>query len=90
MLDNYRRVIAAFLVVDKTNQVRFCEEIFLVANISLKIVLGISFLILSNADIDFSGRELQWRTYITKEALPTTRRVKLVGKKEFAATALDP
>ena len=26
----------------------------------------------------------------TEEALPTTRRVELVGKKEFAAAALDP
>ena len=60
------------------------------ANVSLKVVLGILFLILSSADVDFLGRKLQWRTYTTEEALPTTRRVKLVGKKEFAAVALDP
>ena len=48
------------------------------------------FLTLSGADIDFSGRKLRWRTYTTKKALPTTRRVELVGKKEFAAVALDP
>ena len=28
--------------------------------------------------------------YTAKEALPTTRRVELVSKKEFAAAALDP
>ena len=28
--------------------------------------------------------------YTIKEALPTTKRVELVGKKEFAAAALDP
>ena len=44
---------------------------------------------MSIADVDFLGRELWWRTYTTKEALPSTRRDKLVGKKEFAATALD-
>ena len=48
------------------------------------------FLTLSGADVDFLGRELWWRTYTTQEALPTTRRVELVGKKEFAAAALDP
>ena len=48
------------------------------------------FLTLSGADVDFSGRELRWRTYTTEEVLPTTRRVELVGKKEFAAAALDP
>ena len=60
------------------------------ANASPKIVLGMPFLPLSSADVDFFGRELRWRTYTTKEALPTTRRVELVGKKEFAAIVLDP
>ena len=50
---------------------------------------------MSGADVDFLDRELQWRTYTTQAyttqaALPTTRRVELVGKKEFAAAALDP
>ena len=48
------------------------------------------FLILNGADIDFLGRELRWRTYSNEKALPITRRVILMGKKEFAAAALDP
>ena len=83
-------VVAAFSVEDKANQVRFFEETFLVANVSPEVVLGMPFLTLSGADVDFSGRELRWRTYTTEEVLPTTRRVELVGKKEFAAAALDP
>ena len=89
MLDIFRIVVSAFSVTDKANRVRFFEETFLVANVSLEVVLGMPFLILSNADVDFLGRELRWRTYITKEALSTTRRIELVGKKEFAAVALD-
>ena len=88
MLNTY--VVAAFSVEDKANRVRFFEETFLVANVSLEVVLGMPFLFLSGADVDFSGRELRWKTYTTKEVLPTTRRVELVGKKEFAAAALDP
>ena len=83
-------VIAAFSVVEKANRVRFFEKTFLVANVSPEVVLGMPFLTLSGADVDFSGWELRWRTYTTKKALPTTRRVELVGKKEFAAAALDP
>ena len=83
-------VVAAFSVEDKANRVRFFEETFLVADVSPVVVLGMLFLTLSGADIDFSGRELWWRTYTTKKVLLTTRRVKLVGKKEFAATALNP
>ena len=86
----YGMVVAAFSVENKANQVRFFEETFLVANVSPKVVLGILFLILSGADIDFLERELWWKTYTTKEAFSTTRRIKFVGKKEFAAETLDP
>ena len=48
------------------------------------------FLTLSGADVDFLGYELWWKIYTTEEALPSTRRIKLVGKKEFAAAALGP
>ena len=89
-LDTHGMVVVAFSVEDKANRVRFFEETFLVANVSPKVVLGMPFLTLSGADVDFSGRELRWRTYTTEEVLPTTRRVELVGKKEFAAAALDP
>ena len=88
-LETYEMVVATFLVEDKTNRVKFFEETFLVANISPKVVLGMLFLTLGSADVDFLGRELRWRTYTTKEALPTTRRIELVGKKEFTAVALD-
>ena len=90
MLDTYGIVVVAFLVKNKANWVRFFEETFLVANISLKEVFRISFLTLSGADVDFLGRELWYKIYITKKAFPTTRHVKLVGKKEFAAAVLDP
>ena len=83
-------VVAAFLVVDKANWVRFFEEIFLMANISPKIVFGMLFFIPSSADVDFSGQKLQLKTYTIKKTLSTTRHVKQVRKKEFAAAALDP
>ena len=89
-LDTHGMVVTAFSVEDRANRVRFFEETFLVANVSLEVVLEMPFLTLSGADVDFSGRELRWRTYTTEEVLPTTRRVELVGKKEFAAAALDP
>ena len=90
MLDTHGMVIAAFLVVDKANRVRFFEKTLLMANVSPEVVLGMLFLTLSNANNDFLGRELRWKTYTTEETLPTTRHVELVEKKEFAATVLDP
>ena len=89
MLNTHKMVVVAFSVVNKLYQVRFFEETFVVANISPKVVFGMSFFTWSGVNVDFLGREFQWKTYITKKALPTTRRVKLVDKKEFVATALN-
>ena len=58
-LDTHGIVVAAFSVEDKANRVRFFEKTFLVANISPEVVLGMPFLTLSGADVDFSGRELR-------------------------------
>ena len=76
--------------MDKANRVRFFEETFLVANVNPDIVFRMLFLILSSADVNFSGWKLRRRTYTIKKALSTTKRVELVGKKEFAAATLDP
>ena len=90
ILDIIEMVFVAFSMTDKANQVRFFEKTFLMANVSLEVVFGMLFFTLSGADVNFLSWELWWRTYTTKGALPTIRRVELVGKKEFAAAVLDP
>ena len=55
----------------------------------MEVVLKISFLILSNADIQFCKKELTWRSYTTAEALHTTKWVELINKKEFVKTSLN-
>ena len=76
-------------MTNTANWVRFFEETFLIANVSPEIILGMLFLILSGAKLDFLGWELRWRTYTTKKVFPTTRRIKLLDKEEFVAAALD-
>ena len=51
-------MVAAFLVTDQANKEKFFEEIFLVANVSSDVVLGMPFFTLSGADIDFPKRKL--------------------------------
>ena len=58
-LDIFGMVVAAFSLTDKTNQVRFFKKTILVANVSPEIVLGIFFLTLSSANVDFLGWELR-------------------------------
>ena len=88
-LATYDMIIAAFQVVDKLGSFCFFQETFLLADISMEVVLGISFLTFGNANIQFTKKQLTWRTYTTKKALPTTRQVEIIDQKEFAKTALD-
>ena len=90
ILETFGMVIAAFSVTDQANRLMFFEKIFLVINVSPDVVFGMPYLILNNEDIDFWKRELWWKSYIIEEALFIIKRVKLVGKKEFTAAALDP
>ena len=52
-LETYGMVVSTFSVLDKDGRERFFKESFLLADISPDVVLGITFLTMSNADIDF-------------------------------------
>ncbi len=88
-LETYEIIVSTFSVLDKDGRERFFEKSFLLADVKSDIVFEMLFLTMSNADIDFQAQDLQWRSYITKDVFPTTRQVELIGKKEFAAAALD-
>ena len=55
----------------------------------MDLVLKMSFLIFSNADIQFAKKEWTWKSYITKKALPTTQKIEFINKKKFAKAKLD-
>ena len=59
------------------------------ADTKFKVILGMPFLKISNADVAFSEGTLTWKSYTTNKALPTTKRVRLVDPKEFVIAALD-
>ena len=88
-LETFGMVLASFQVEDKLGRTRYFQETFLLADISVEVVLGMPFLTLSNADIQFAEKELTWRSYTVAEALPTTKRVEIIDRKEFAKAALD-
>ena len=81
MLDTFGIIVTAFLVMNKANRVRFFEKTFLVANVSLEIVLGMLFFTLSGVDVNFLGWELRWKTYTTEKALPTIRTRRASGEE---------
>ena len=55
----------------------------------MEVVLGMFFFIFSNADVQFAEKELIWKTYTTKKALPSTCQVEIIDQKEFAKATLD-
>lgn len=73
---------------DKLRSVRIFQETFFFAEIRVEVVLGMLFLIFSNADIHFPKKHLTYRSYTIAEAQPTTKRVELIDKKEFAKATL--
>ena len=58
------------------------------ADTAMKVVLGMFFLALSKVEVNFAKQELTWRTYSLDKALPTTKRVQIIDRREFAAAAL--
>ncbi len=89
-LETFGMVLVNFQVEDKLGRAWFFQETFLVANVSVEVVLGMLFFTLSNADVVFKDRELIWKSYTPTEALLTTKRVLMIGRKELVAAALDP
>ena len=83
-------VLVNFQVEDKLGRAWFFQETFLVANVSVEMVLGMLFFTFSNADVVFKDRELIWKSYTPAEALLTTKRVLMIGRKKLVAAALDP
>ena len=71
----YKMIVAVFLIINQVNRVKFFEETFLIANISLDIVCEMLFLTLSSANVDFSKKKLRWRFYTIKKAYPITKQV---------------
>ena len=88
-LETFGTVLADFQIEDKLGRARFFQKTFLLADISTEVVLDMPFFTLSNTDVQFVEKKLTWRSYTTAKALPTTKRVELIDKKEFAKAALD-
>ncbi len=64
---------ASFVLEDSLKRAQFFEETFLLADISIDVVLRMLFLLLSNADVEFAELEkLTLRLYITARPLSTT------------------
>ncbi len=57
-LKTYGIVIPTLSMLDMDDRERFFEKSFLLANIKLNVMLGILFLIINNANVDFQAWDL--------------------------------
>lgn len=62
---------------------------FLLANISIKIVLKMFFCIFNNKNIYFGKKKLIQRFFITAKILTTIKQVEFINKKKFTFMTLD-
>ena len=58
IFETYGMMVAAFSITDQANRITFFEEPFLMTKVIPDMVLRMLFLTLSDANIDFSKREL--------------------------------
>ncbi len=72
-LKTYGMIVFTFSVLDKDGRKRFFEESFILADVKPYIMLGMPFLTMSNADVDYQAWNLQWRFYTTGDVLSTTK-----------------
>lgn len=61
----------------------------MVADTSIDVIFGMTFLFFSNANVKFTEKELIWRIYSASDALPTTKQIQLIDRKKLAAAALN-
>lgn len=61
-LKMYGIAIARFLIENKLGRIRFFDELFLLADTKMKVVPGMPFLALSNADIWFDAESSLWKS----------------------------
>ena len=57
-LETFGMVLASFQMKDKLGRPQFFQETFLLADLSVKVVLEMPFLTLSNANIQFAQKKL--------------------------------
>ena len=55
----------------------------------MEMILGMPFLTLSNANVQFVEKKLIWTSYTTTEVLSITKQIELINIREFAKAALD-
>lgn len=88
-LATFRIVFASFQIKDKLGKTWIFQKTFLLANISVKMMLKMPFLTFSNANLQFAKKKLIWRCYITAKALPNIKQVQFINKREFDKAAID-
>ena len=82
-------VIADFQGEDKFGRPRFFQKIFLGTDARFKMILGMFFLKIINADVSFGEGTLIWKSYITNKILLTTKIVQIVDLKVFIIAAFN-
>lgn len=89
LLETYAIILASFLLQKTLEKVQFFEGTFLRTDTSMKMIVKMLFLKLSNMDIKFQAGKFTEKTYTITKALPRAERVELIDKHKFAKASFD-
>ena len=83
ILKMFEMVPASFAIEDKLRRAWFFQKTFLLTNFNIEIVLRMPFLTPRYTNIEFVQKKLIWNFYTTANALPTTKQIEIINKKEI-------
>lgn len=78
-----------FFLKDSQEKAWFFEKIFLLTNTSMKVVLKIAFLSLSNSNWEFSTKRVIKRLYAVAKVLLIAKKIELISKYKLVELVLD-
>lgn len=85
----FKIVITNCLIKNKLESIQFFYKAFLLANISLEVVLKIFSLTFSKRNMLFTKQKLVFRTYIAIETLLIFKRVEIIDKRKYTVMVLN-
>lgn len=80
-------VLAMFRLENKDKKSYIIDKTFLLACLSLDIILKMLFLTLNNIKVNFINFKISWGTWIFILAIAKTKKAKSIGKKDIIVIA---
>lgn len=85
----FKIVFASYQVKKKLGHIQYFQKTFLLNDISIEIMLKMTFLVFSSVKIPFVEKKITQQFYTLAKTFTTTKQVELINKNKFTKIALN-